>query len=67
MPAINSASLGAINTGFHVIFTQNLLDTNRMQVVNSVANITTSNKKAEQYNWLAKLGRVREWLGLPRQ
>lgn len=60
---VNAASLGAINTGFHVIAFQNLVSPEDMAGVRSLANVVTSTKSIEQYNWLVKLGRVREWIG----
>lgn len=60
---VNAASLGAINTGFHIITVQNLLAPDEMPMVRSIANIVTSTNTIEQYNWMVKLGRVREWIG----
>lgn len=60
---VNSATLGAINTGFHVITMQNLVEPQTIESVRSIANVVTSKKKVEQYNWLVRLGKVREWIG----
>lgn len=60
---VNAASLGAINTGFHIITFQNLVRPEDMDGVRSLANVVTSTKQIEQYNWLVRLGRIREWIG----
>lgn len=60
---VNSATLGAINTGFHIITMQNLVRPEDMTPVRALANTVVSRKKIEQYNWMSRLGRVREWIG----
>ena len=59
----NAATLGAINTGFHIIAFQNLVAPEELEGVRSIANVVTSTKRIEQYNWLVRLGKVREWIG----
>lgn len=60
---VNAQSLGAINTGFNVIAFQNLVDPQTIESVRSITNVVTTTKKIEQYNWMARLGKVREWIG----
>lgn len=60
---VNAATLGAINTGFNIIAMQNLVAPGTMESVRSLTNVVTSTKKIEQYNWMARMSKVREWIG----
>lgn len=60
---VNRAVLGALETGFHIITVQNLLLPDQMPMVRSIANVVISRNRLEQYNWMVRLGRVREWIG----
>lgn len=60
---INKQTLGAIDTGFKTIFFQNLVDPKGLDLVRRAVTVAPSNSSQEQYNWLYRLGSVREWLG----
>jgi phage major head subunit gpT-like protein len=60
---INKQSLGAIDTGYRTIFFQNLVQPETLDLVRAAVQIVNSTSKQEQYNWLYRLGSVREWLG----
>ena len=60
---VNAQSLGAIDTGFRTIFFSNLSDPKTLELVRGAVQVVSSTSKQEQYNWLYRLGNVREWIG----
>lgn len=60
---VNASTLGALNTGFRTVFYSNLVDPSGLELLSGTVNVTQSNNDQEQYNWLYRLGGVREWIG----
>lgn len=61
MRPINSASLSAATTAFNTLF--NNAFTGTAPQWDKVAMLVPSNTKTEDYAWLAKIPRFREWVG----
>lgn len=60
---VNEASLGALTTGFKTIFYSNLVEPRNMDLLSGTTNVVPSDNDTEQYNWIYRLGGVREWIG----
>jgi phage major head subunit gpT-like protein len=58
---INQASLQGIYRGFKTIFNQTFSATSSMY--NKIATVVPSSTKSEEYKWLGKIPRLREWIG----
>ncbi|WP_027364017.1 Mu-like prophage major head subunit gpT family protein [Desulfotruncus alcoholivorax] len=58
---VNQAALQSVYRGFKVIFNQAF--TNAKPMFQQVATVVPSSTKSEEYKWLGKVPRMREWIG----